>query len=299
MRSSTAALHASASQIIYATHSLFMLNQNFPERHRLIIRDANGTKVDQKPYRANWRLATDALGVHLTANILFSPAVLLVEGDSDPLYIYELLRQLNHAELVDADANMLGILSYCDLSNLRFLLQTFKSDNKDSTVLVVCDGDKQGKRIHDAIKPLCERLQVSSIQLRQGKSIEDYVLYPDTFLKAVEDSVRGACEAEALPIPVDLKDQLSKKWDEHQGRKRDTTGKWFKDASKAFLNKEDASKVALARNYAFRCREERQTTPPEETREAAVELAKQIINELKLPSINATKAIEDETSLGA
>ena len=54
------------SQIIYTTHSLFMLNQNFPERHRLVYKDKEGTKIDQKPYQANWKLATDALGVFLT-----------------------------------------------------------------------------------------------------------------------------------------------------------------------------------------------------------------------------------------
>ena len=76
---------AEESQIVYATHSLFLLNQNFPERHRLIYKDQNGTKVDQKPYRQNWKLATDALGVYLSSNILFSNKVLLVEGDSDPI----------------------------------------------------------------------------------------------------------------------------------------------------------------------------------------------------------------------
>jgi predicted ATP-dependent endonuclease of OLD family len=71
---------------------LFLLNQNFPERHRLIAKDESGTKVDQKPYRQNWKFATDALGVYLTSNILFSNKVLLVEGDSDPMYLYELFR---------------------------------------------------------------------------------------------------------------------------------------------------------------------------------------------------------------
>lgn len=103
---------SSASQIVYATHSLFLLNQNHPERHRLIVRDSAGTIIDQKPYRANWRLATDALGVQLTANILFSPAVLLDEGDSDPLYLYELFRKFNRTADIDADANMLGVFSY-------------------------------------------------------------------------------------------------------------------------------------------------------------------------------------------
>ena len=86
------------------------------------MRDDDGTKVDQKPYQANWRHATDALGVQLTANILFSPCVLLVEGDSDPLYLYELFRQLNNSGEIDADANMVGIYSYGNAANLRFLL---------------------------------------------------------------------------------------------------------------------------------------------------------------------------------
>ena len=55
---------ADDNQIVYATHSLFLLNQNFPERHRLIFKDGEGTKVDQKPYRQNWKWATDALGVY-------------------------------------------------------------------------------------------------------------------------------------------------------------------------------------------------------------------------------------------
>ncbi len=46
---------AQATQIVYATHSLFMLNQNFPERHRLITKSKDTTLVDSKPYRANWR----------------------------------------------------------------------------------------------------------------------------------------------------------------------------------------------------------------------------------------------------
>jgi predicted ATP-dependent endonuclease of OLD family len=105
---------ASENQIAYATHSLFLLNQNFPERHRLITKDESGTKVDQKPYRQNWRLATDALGVYLTSNILFSNRVLLVEGDSDPMYLYELFRQLNNSGDLDVDLNSLGIMSFYD-----------------------------------------------------------------------------------------------------------------------------------------------------------------------------------------
>jgi predicted ATP-dependent endonuclease of OLD family len=53
------------SQILYATHSIFLLNQNFPERHRLIFKDKSGTKVEAKGAQANWRFATSAMGVTL------------------------------------------------------------------------------------------------------------------------------------------------------------------------------------------------------------------------------------------
>jgi predicted ATP-dependent endonuclease of OLD family len=287
---------ADETQIMYATHSLFMLNQNFPERHRLIIRDAEGTKVDHKPYRANWRLATDALGVQLTANILFSPSVLLVEGDSDPLYIYELFRQLNSIGVLDADANMLGIMSFnSDLGNLRFLLQTFKDDNKGARVLTLYDGDKTGKTLHKGSKALCERLNVPTLNLAMGKSIEDYILFPDEFIQAVEDTIRLAAIAENIELPNDLRTQISVKWAGGLAQEGITRGKWFKDTSRHFLKNEEASKVALARTYAFHCREKNLPPPEGVSRELALELCKKIAGELTLPSIKARQTIEAKT----
>jgi len=278
----------SEAQLVYATHSLFMLNQNFPERHRLIVRNSAGTTVDQKPYRANWRLATDALGVHLTANILFSSAVLLVEGDSDPFYLYELFRRLNHAKLIDADANMLGILSYSDVSNLRFLLQQFKRENAPCQVLVLADGDKAGRKILDATKELCKRLDVRQVRLDDGKSIEDLVLDSPILLDAAEETIRGALEAEKKPIPENLRTEINEKWEAHRLNPEKTTGRWFQEIAKSIV-KSEVSKVALARNYVFRCRD--QDLPPVNGEGASrqLELCRKIIEELGLPGLRASK----------
>jgi len=248
---------ADQTQIVYATHSLFLLNQNFPERHRLIVRDDTGTKVDQKPYRANWRYATDALGVHLTANILFSPSVLLVEGDSEPIYIYELFRQLNRLGKLDADANMLGIFSYENLPNLRFLLQTFRQNGEGTRVMVLCDGDKQGKQIHKAIRPLCEAREAPLQILGENLSIEDYTLDEECFLGAVLDSLATAADAGSMAFSEDDRAKIKAEWETHlKQQPRANTGAWFKRVTGQILkDKEGASKVGLARNYAFRCRE--------------------------------------------
>jgi predicted ATP-dependent endonuclease of OLD family len=275
------------AQVIYATHSLFMLNQNFPERHRLIIRDATGTKVDQKPYRANWRLATDALGVHLTANILFSSKVLLVEGDSDPLYIYEMLRQLNQSGELDADTNMLGILSYGDLPNLRFLLQVLQPDNTATKVAVLCDGDRPGRMMSQRIAALCKRLNVPQISLGEEKSIEDYILCEGAFISSVTETLSKACEAELQPVPPDIDKQVQQSWKEHKKQNERNTGRWFKDFSREVLGgQNDASKVALARNYVFRCRSGYKIDPKEK-RVEAVKLIENLVSELAIPGIKA------------
>lgn len=285
------------TQIAYATHSLFLLNQNFPERHRLIVRDEGGTKVDQKPYRANWRFATDALGVHLTANILFSPSVLLVEGDSDPIYIYELLRQLNNLGKLDADANMLGIFSYENLPNLRFLLQTFKQDGEGTNVMVLCDGDKQGKQIHRSIRPLCDARKVPIHILSDNLSIEDYALDESCFFDAVLDSIATAAEAASMAFSDDDKKRVKDEWDAHlKQQSAASTGAWFKKVSgQVVRDKEGASKVGLARNYAFRCREKPALTIVELRQAMALELSLKIVQLLELPATRAPKVIETKT----
>ncbi len=50
------------NQVIYSTHSLFLINKNFPTRHRLLVKDETGTRMDGKPYSGQWRAAIEALG---------------------------------------------------------------------------------------------------------------------------------------------------------------------------------------------------------------------------------------------
>jgi predicted ATPase len=41
---------ARANQLVYSTHSIFLISKNFPTRHRLLKKTAKGTIIDQKPY---------------------------------------------------------------------------------------------------------------------------------------------------------------------------------------------------------------------------------------------------------
>ena len=282
-------------QVIYTTHSLFLLNQNFPERHRLIVRDKNGTNVDQKPYRANWRLATDALGVYLTSNIIFSSKVLLVEGDSDPIYIYEMFRYLNQSGELDADANTLGIFSFSDLPNLRFLLQVFRKDSDAAKVLVLVDGDSQGKSALAHIRRLCERLDVPTNNLLDKHSIEDYALSPDEFVESVLKTIEQAMDAEKRTMSPDVEKDIRDSWRDHIETPTANTGKWFKEISKKHVGGE-ASKVALARSYAFACRDKLDIKPDDERRLKALKLCRQIAEKLGVPRLRAQRIVESPTA---
>ena len=79
------------NQVIYSTHSLFMLNRTFPARHRLIVKNGEGTRIDGKPFVGRWGPAIEELGFSLAGTILFAQHVLLAEGDADP--VLTLMRQ--------------------------------------------------------------------------------------------------------------------------------------------------------------------------------------------------------------
>ena len=298
---------ADENQIVYATHSLFLLNQNFPERHRLIYKDKEGTKIDQKPYRQNWKLATDALGVFLASNILFSNKILLVEGDSDPIYYYELFRQLNNMGEIDVDLNTLGIMSFYDYQNLRFLLQVFKKEEQETSVLVLVDGDAAGKAMAQRVTDLCKRLNVQVIKLLEGRSSEDHCLFENQFLAAVKKTLENACEAEGKNAPKDLEEQIKRNWEAHRAERMKggkteqaekdakkeavTSGRWFNDVSKVTIQ-DEASKVVLARNYAELCRASNDSEPDRERVKESKVICQDIATKLSVPRVRAEKTIE-------
>ena len=80
-------------QLIYTTHSIHLINKTFPTRHRLLQKTKKGTCLDPKPFQGRWGRVLDALGVTLAGTILWAPFVVLTEGDSDPVYLYAVIRE--------------------------------------------------------------------------------------------------------------------------------------------------------------------------------------------------------------
>src|SRR6266568_4119263 len=71
---------ARTNQIIYSTHSVFLINKNHPDRNHLIFKNEEGSNVDSKPFAGGWAKVKEHLGLYLSANFLFSDKILLAEG---------------------------------------------------------------------------------------------------------------------------------------------------------------------------------------------------------------------------
>lgn len=177
---------ARSSQIAYATHSLFMINRNFPTRHRLIYKDSNGTRIDSKPYVGRWGSALDALGFALPGTILFAPFVLLAEGDTDPVYIHAVLQWMIERDELDFDINGFSVLSTENSQNTKALIELLSSGASKCRIAVLLDGDKGGQQRLKKMQSYLDAREIPAKLLTNGTAIEDHLpLLAELFVEAV------------------------------------------------------------------------------------------------------------------
>ena len=167
-------------QIVYATHSLFMVNHNRPERNRVVSKDESGTNVDQKPYLRNWRAVRDSLGLILAGTFFIADTTLLVEGESDAMYVGALLAAFDRAELIDIDLNLFSVQWPGNARDFEPMARLMLEEGRH--VVAMIDGDQAGNDIRKNLEKLNEavdahrvpaRSSVKILQLEKGRSIED------------------------------------------------------------------------------------------------------------------------------
>ncbi len=70
------------NQLIYTTHSPFMINRDYPQRVRLVSKGRDGTKVDARAYRDNWRPLRRSIGLVIGDLFFFNDSSLIFEVPS-------------------------------------------------------------------------------------------------------------------------------------------------------------------------------------------------------------------------
>jgi AAA ATPase domain len=274
-----------ANQVLYTTHSIFLANQNYPTRHRLLLRNRAGTELDSKPFVSRWRTALAALGFSLAGTVLFAPHVLLVEGDSDAIYITATLRRLIADGHLNADLNRFSAIPTGDSANtgalIRILTDGIPASARPKLGLLV-DGDEGGKARLKAVERLVKQHRIATKGLSPAEaSTEDHLpaartLYPEAVVAYLTDVCELSEEEQAK-----LRESFALRFENSE---LVGLAEWTRKEAREIAGLgEKPSPVGIARTYAERLEElERGELKGNDLRRAK-KLAEWVVEQLNIP----------------
>jgi len=241
---------AEKTQIIYATHSIFLINKNHPKRNRVVSKTKDGTKIDQKPFQKNWKSVRESLGILLSNNFLIAEKTLLVEGPSDIIYILDAIKRLKKANKVDIDLNDICIVDAGNSENYVAMAKLMLSEGREIVALV--DGDDSGNKIIENLRKVCEKeykdKRIKIHQLPNNKSIEDVLCKIDELRNTIEKFTNELINIKVRVIAQDI--DLSKELEKIRSNKNKTLGFTIKELTKQWFQPPDGlSKLSIALVY--------------------------------------------------
>lgn len=254
------------NQIIYSTHSVFLINKNYPDRNHLIFKNQEGSNIDNKPFAGGWAKVKEHLGLYLSSNFLFSDKVLLAEGTTDEIYIPLILQGLVENNLFKGDLNAFAIQSGYTVTELIASADMYLREGRKCAALF--DGDEEGNRRKQRLehwksrsKRECAVISLGDIK-KPPCSIEDF-LQPTLYREAVGAACKEAIDSGVIQPrsenwETDLRAQLERK-------ENNTLGKRVEDVLTSLFG-EAISDVWIARKYSELLRSDK---PPAGTNLAA------------------------------
>ncbi len=217
-----------------------------------------GQKSIKSHFLRNWRAVRDSLGLILAGNFFIADRTLIVEGESDAMYVGALLAAFDRAEIIDIDLNLFSVQWPGNTRDYEPMARLMLEEGRQVVALV--DGDKSGNEVRKNIEKLNAavdagrvpaRASVSILQHDKNQSIEDILPLKDKYFDAVVTAAQelvgdGFREwADGLEIaPAALRAQLdAAKGNATLGKHvADVTKKWFKE-------KDPISKLTIAQRY--------------------------------------------------
>ena len=240
---------ARTNQIVYSTHSVFLINKNHPERNHLIYKNEDGSNVDNKPFVGGWGKVKEHLGLYLSANFLFSDKILLAEGATDEMYLPLILQGLIERGIFDGDLNAFAMHSGLNEKEMLGYAGIYLREQRQ--ILVLVDGDDEGAKRKRKIEKWAEtrKKECPIVSLADFKpspcSIEDF-LEIETF----KDAIAAACHEAVADALIKAKADT---WEADVRRKLDakgnkSLGRHLQDALTELFD-EAVSDVWIARKY--------------------------------------------------
>jgi len=177
---------ADGCQIIYTTHSPFMINKNYPERIRGVFKEVRpgGTTVDNKPYRPTkggyYEPIRTSIGLTLGNSLFIGGNNLIVEGISDQILITAFSRYLIRKE----DQPFIDLQNICitpagGADNVPYF--AYLCHNENMTSVVFLDNDRKGDNVvsrigREGVFPLDRIIRVREAMTKHNKNVMEKVV---------------------------------------------------------------------------------------------------------------------------
>lgn len=205
-------------QIIYTTHSPYMINKNFPLRIRCVEKGdgtdgtIRGTYVNQKPYDSPksraWEPIRSSIGLSLGDSLFVGGVNLIVEGISDQIILSSIIQTINNLEnKTKFDLNKVSITFAGNYANLIALAMFCHQETENAKVLLDGDtGARNRDKLTNANFPKSRIFIINEILDKSQIDIES-LFEPNFYHDCVLEAYR---ELE----PLDIHSKLPKNWPE-------------------------------------------------------------------------------------
>ena len=143
-------------QLVYTTHSPFLIHRNFPRRIRLVRKGdgEEGTQLVDKARERRFEPIRSALGIDLSQTLFMGPVNIVTEGPTDQYFISESIRFF--AQGVPAsdliNLNEVVVVSGESASGVYKLIAASKwADEIVPTAIAILDNDEGGRTERDRL----------------------------------------------------------------------------------------------------------------------------------------------------
>ncbi len=142
---------AGRAQLVYTTHSPFLINRNFPRRIRVVVKEEaeEGTQYYGKGSARRFEPVRSALGIDSAQTLFMGATNLVLEGLTDQYLINEVVRALATPENAQdyLDLNAVVVVSADGVFNIEKVLAASQwGEEPVPATVVLVDGDAAGKQ---------------------------------------------------------------------------------------------------------------------------------------------------------
>jgi predicted ATPase len=191
-------------QVIYVTHSPFLIDKNHPERIRVLEKgtEEQGTRVVEDVARNHYEPLRSSVGSLVAETAYIGNCNLIVPRLSDQVLIAGLATYLNHlgcSELDTLDLNHITIVPAGDSLQIPFLIQLLRKGIDKPAMIVFINNDDNGERIKDLI--------LQEEQVKKSSLKKDFILQIHELTKKDEEKQESLINIENQ-YPIELEDLI-------------------------------------------------------------------------------------------